>query len=74
MDNQQYPKGAMDVNQNIVGSENSITYNTMYDAGEGLKRISRPDNFGIMSMLYTYKMTPGATLRSEAVKVIKVTY
>lgn len=74
MDSQQYPMGGTEVNQNLVGSENSITYNTMYDAGEGLKRISRPDNFGVMSMLYTYKMTPGATLRAEAVKAITVEY
>lgn len=74
MDSQQYPSGGADVNQNIVGSENSITYNTMYDAGEGLKRETRPEDFGIVSMLYTYKMTPGATLRSEAVKSISVEY
>lgn len=74
MDSQQYDMGSPEVNQNIVGIENSISYNTMYDAGEGLKRISRPDNFGIMSMLYTYKMTPGATLRKEAVRILRVTY
>lgn len=74
IDPQQYPTGGADVNQNIVGSENSITYNTMYDAGEGLKRETRPEDFGIVSMLYTYKMTPGATLRAEAVKSISVEY
>lgn len=74
MGDQQDPKGGADVNQNIVGSENSIQYNTMYDAGEGLKRITRPDNFGVMSVLYTYKMTPGATLRAEAVRKISVEY
>lgn len=74
LDSQTDPLGGGDVNQNLVGSENSISYNTMYDAGGGLKRISRPDNFGVMSILYTYKMTPGATLRNEAVKVISIKY
>lgn len=74
MDSQQYPMGGAEVNQNLVGSENSISYNTMYDAGEGLKRETRPEDFGIVSMLYTYKMTPGATLRAEAVKSVSVTY
>lgn len=63
-----------DVNQNIIGSENSLTFNTMYDAGEGLRRLERPADFGIYSTLYTYKMTPGANLRQEAVRVINAKY
>lgn len=63
-----------DVNQNLAGEFNNITYNTMYDAGEGLRRMDRPDDFGIYSTLFTYKMTPGATLRSEAVCVMNIPY
>ena len=46
----------------------------MYDAGEGLRRLERPADFGIYSTLYTYKMTPGANLRQEAVRVINAKY
>lgn len=63
-----------DVNQNLVGTFNSITYNTMYDASEGLIRMNNPDNFGKMSSLLTYKMTPGVCLRKEAVREVKVKY
>ncbi|HEC1823356.1 TPA: hypothetical protein R1765_001980 [Campylobacter coli] len=63
-----------DINQNLVGEFNSITYNTMYDAGIGLTKMNRPDDFGIYSSWYTYKMTPGATLRSEAVVTCAVQY
>lgn len=63
-----------DTNENLVGQNNSITYNTMYDAGEGLKRLQRPDDFGIYSTLYTYKMTPGYTLRKEAVITVDIPY
>ncbi len=63
-----------DTNENLVGQYNSISYNTMYDAGEGLKRMQRPDDFGIYSTLYTYKMTPGYTLRKEAVITCDMPY
>lgn len=63
-----------DVNQNLVGTFNSITYNTMMDASEGLIRMQNPDNFGKMSALLTYKMTPGVSLRKEAVIECKVKY
>lgn len=63
-----------DVNQNLVGEYNSITYNTMYDAGEGLRKMEDPSNFDIYSTLYTYRMTPGATLRPEAVSVVETPY
>lgn len=63
-----------DVNQNLVGMFNSITYNTMYDASEGLVRMQNPDNFGKMSALLSYKMTPGVSLRSEAVIEAKIKY
>ncbi|HDZ5057805.1 TPA: hypothetical protein RTG63_001668 [Campylobacter jejuni] len=63
-----------DINQNLAGELNGITYNTMYDAGIGLTKMNRPDDFGIFSSLLTYKMTPGATLRSEAVATIAIQY
>lgn len=66
--------GSEDINQNLVGEYNSINYNTMYDAAEGLKEMTRPDDFGHFSKLYTYKMTPGATLRSEAVIELQISY
>ncbi|EGV1470932.1 hypothetical protein JF110_001657 [Campylobacter jejuni] len=72
LDNQ--TKLPQDVNQNLAGELNSITYNTMYDAGIGLTKMNRPDDFGIFSSWLTYKMTPGATLRSEAVASIAVQY
>lgn len=56
-----------DVNQNLVGDMNGISYNTVYDAGVGLVKMNRPEDFGIVSSMLTYKMTPGATLRNEAV-------
>lgn len=71
---QQAEATSEDVNQNLVGELNSITYNTMYDAGEGLRRLDRPNDFGIYSTLLTYKMTPGAALRNEAVVTCDVNY
>lgn len=62
------------VNQNLVGEENSIKFNTMYDAGEGLRKMVRPEDAGIYSEVLTYKMTPGANLRNEAVCKVEVQY
>ena len=67
-------KQSDEVNQNLVGIFNSITYNTLYDASEGLIRMNNPDNFGKFSSLLSYKMTPGVTLRKEAVIECKVKY
>lgn len=63
-----------DVNQNLVGEYNSINYNTTYDASMGLKRLDRPADFEVYSTLFTYKMTPGACLRSEAVAIMNIQY
>lgn len=72
MDNQEsVPE---DLNQNLVGEENSIKFNTMYDAGEGLRKMIRPEDAGIFSEVLTYKMTPGANLRKEAVCKVEVQY
>ena len=64
----------MSSNSPVTWFSNSLTFNTMYDAGEGLRRLERPADFGIYSTLYTYKMTPGANLRQEAVRVINAKY
>lgn len=63
-----------DVNQNLVGEYNSITYNTTYDAAAGLKQVTRPADFEVFSTLFTYKMTPGACLRNEAVATMEIPY
>lgn len=63
-----------DKSQNIVGKQSQITYNTTYDVAEGLLRFTRPSDFGINSSYLSFKMTPGVTLRSEAVSVIEVKY
>lgn len=60
--------------ENIAGALNSITYNTMYDSGMGLVKQTRPDDFGKVSELYSYKMTPGATIRSEAVRILRAKF
>lgn len=63
-----------DVSQNLVGELNSVNYNTMYDAAQGLVKKVRPDDFGKFSALLTYKMTPGACLRAEAAYEVKIQY
>lgn len=60
--------------ENIAGVMNSINYNTTYDAGMGLKKQTNPDNFGTVSELYSYKMTPGTTIRSEAVRILRAKF
>lgn len=60
--------------ENIAGGLNSITYNTMYDSGMGLVKQTRPDDFGKVSRLYSYKMTPGATIRNEAVRILRAKF
>lgn len=63
-----------DENQNLVGQYNSINYNTWCDVAEGLMRFDAPPSMGTYGAKYTFKMTPGATLRSEAVQVVEVKY
>ena len=58
-----------DVSQNLVGDENSIPYNTMYDTF-GLMKFVNPPYLGDISEKFVYKMTPGANLRREAVRVV----
>lgn len=63
-----------DINQNLAGEFNNITYNTFYDACAGLMQHTKPEIFGEYSAQYKYKMSPGATLRSEAVLKIEAKY
>lgn len=59
---------------NLVGQYNSINYNTWYDSAEGLMRFDAPPSMGTFGAKYTLKMTPGVTLRSEAVQVVDIEY
>lgn len=61
-------------NINLVGQYNSINYNTWYDSAEGLMRFDAPPSMGTFGAKYTLKMTPGVTLRSEAVRVVSAKY
>lgn len=69
-----YKQGADKDGENIAGALNSITYNTMYDSGMGLVKQTRPDDFGKVSKLFSYKMTAGATIRNEAVRVLRAKF
>lgn len=71
LDHQDQPD---DENQNLVGQFNSINYNTMCDVAEGLMRFDAPPSLGTYSAKYTFKMTPGVTLRNEAVQVVEIAY
>lgn len=59
---------------NLVGQFNSINFNTWYDSAEGLMRFDAPPSMGTYGAKYTLKMTPGVTLRSEAVQVVEIQY
>lgn len=59
---------------NLVGQLNSINYNTWYDSAEGLMRFDAPPSMGTYGCKYTMKLTPGVTLRSEAVQVVDIAY
>lgn len=63
-----------DDSQNLVGRFNSINYNTWYDGAEGLFIFDGVPTFGTYGKKYVYKMTPGVTLRSEAVVKAKIKY
>ncbi len=73
MDNQN-PKVAAADSQNILGGENSITWNTWYDGGFGLAHKQNPEYNGIQSGRLIYRMTPGVTLRPEAVRILTAKY
>lgn len=60
--------------QNLVGKFNSIKYNTWYDSAEGLMKFEAPPTLGTYAMKYTFKMTPGVTLRSECAIKCKIQY
>lgn len=60
--------------QNLVGSLNSINYNTWYDGAEGLQRFDAPPTLGTFASKYSFKMTPGVTIRSEAVIAVEASY
>lgn len=59
---------------NLVGKYNGINYNTWYDSAEGLMRFDAPPSMGTFGAKYTLKMTPGVTLRSEAVQIVEIEY
>lgn len=63
-----------DESQNLVGRFNSIKYNTWYDSAEGLMKFEAPPTLGTYAMKYTFKMTPGVTLRNECVIKCKIQY
>lgn len=60
--------------QNLVGTHNSIKFNTWVDKGEGLKVYPYPVMGGTYMKDLWIRMTPGITLRSEAVRVVKAPY
>lgn len=70
MDTQITPKDS----QNLVGKFNSINFNTWFDEAEGLMKWEALPNMGTMAKKLTYKMTPGMTLRNEAVRVVNALY
>lgn len=59
---------------NLAGKYNSITFNTWYDKAEGLMSFDAVPSLGVYGRKLTYKMTPGITLRSEAVRVVTAKY
>lgn len=60
--------------QNLVGQFNSVNYNTWYDRGQGLVNHPGVMDKGVYSELLEFKMTPGVTLRKEAVRVVTAKY
>lgn len=60
--------------ENLVGEENSIRFNTWCDEAEGLTGWDYPMAGGVFAKKLSYKMTPGITLRSEAVQVVVAPY
>lgn len=62
-----------DESENLLDA-NSITYNTWVDEAQGLMRWDAQPDMGVFAHKYTFKMTPGVSLRSEAVRIIEVPY
>lgn len=62
------------VSQDLVGDFNSIPYNTVMDSAEGLREYTRPEDLGVFSKKLVLKTTPGAALRSEAVRKLSIQY
>lgn len=60
--------------QNLVGKNNSIKFNTWTDKGFGLMPEQAPEVLGVYKRKFVFRMTPGVTLRSEAVRVVKAPY
>lgn len=60
--------GDASINQNLVG-KNNLTFNTMMDDGPGVMRFDAPPSLGRYQSRFVCKMTPGVTIRSEAVIV-----
>ena len=58
---------------NLVGNVN-ITYNTWCDEALGALRFDAPPSLGSYQFRYMYKMTPGVTLRPEAVVKTSIKY
>lgn len=65
---------AGDNGTNLVGQYNSVNFNTWYDASLGLIEYDNPPNLGTYSKKFVFKMTPGATIHSEAVVKVDVAY
>lgn len=72
MDSQSESVGTED-SQNLVGFKNSIKFNTWVDDG-GLRKFPKPVEFGEYATKLVRRMTPGVTLRSEAVRVVTAKY
>lgn len=62
-----------DDSQNLIGDKTSIKFNTWVDDG-GLRKFPKPVEFGEYATKLTRRMTPGVTLRSEAVRVVTAKY
>ena len=60
--------------KNLVGKFNSIRFNTWADKAEGIMRWEGSPALGVFGAKYTFKTTPGMTLRSEAVRVVTAKY
>lgn len=60
--------------QNLVGTKNSIKFNTWVDKGPGLIPEQAPEVLGVYKRKFVFRMTPGVTLRSEAVRVVIAPY
>lgn len=60
--------------QNLVGKFNSIKYNTWVDVCAGVMNYPKPVEFGEYASKLVFKMTPGVTLRKEAVRVVTAKY